>query len=819
MSNAAQLLQTNFNAGEWTSELAGRVDLAKYASSCATLKNFIPKIEGHVVKRPGSIFVKEVKDSSAATRLISFDFSNVQSYVLEFGNLYFRVYKDGGAVLETAKAITGLDNATPRKVTIVAHGYSTGDQVFVTGTGITALDNKYWTIVVTGANDFTLTGSVTGVAWAAGGTVARVYTVTTPYATADLFALQIVQSADTMYVAHPSYAPRKITRTAHTSWTVTAIAFAWPAFRDENTTTTTMTPSAKTGAITITASVATFTASDVGRYMRFREPPASVQVSWVSGANAERATAVLAVGDYTQYNGNVYELVNKHGASAYGATPPVHTDFGETENDAKMDWKYIHSGEGYAQITGFVSTTVVNATVISQLPNGTSSASAPPATKLWSFGAWDAVAGFPRTVTLYEDRLWWCGTSSDPQGLWGSVTGDYENHRTLPDDTSAVLFFLSTDDVNVIEWVRGGKVLQIGTAAAEFAATGANVDEPISRSNPMRAVLHATNGSAAGIRPIAINNSTLFVQVGGQRIREMTFDFASDSFVTQDLTLLASHLVKGRVKDWAWQSRPGRLLWWVNQDGTSGLAAYDRQQDVVGAASITFGGSFSGGAAQIESVASIPHWDGDEDVVFAIVKRTINGATKRYIEYFSKPWRESFAAADQIFMDSALTYSGAGSSISGLDHLEGQTVGVVADGAYVGTKVVASGSITGISPAVVAKAQVGLVYNADLETQRPEQPTRAGTAQGRIKRVGPVTLRVWQTGEGLQLGPTSSNLLDVLWQQDQDPVGSALGLYTGDTRPVAVTSMLDSDGKLYIRHAKPLACAVQMVAQRVSIGE
>jgi hypothetical protein len=814
----AQLLQTNFNAGEWTSELAGRVDLAKYANSCATLKNFIPKIEGPALKRSGSIFLKEVKDSAAATRLIPFEFSNTQAYVLEFGNLYFRVFRDGGAVLETAQNITGLTNATPRVVTIVGHGYANGDEVFITGTS-TELDDRYWIVAAAAANTFELTGSTVGTVWAAGGTAARTYTVTTPYATADLFALQVVQSADTMYVAHPNYAPRKITRTGHTSWTVTEIDFDWPPFRDENTTATTLSANLKTGVgITITASANTFVAGDVGRVLRFRELSAATQIVWESTNNLDRNNVTLAVGDYCQYQGNVYQLTNKNGAANCGHTPPTHLT--GTESDGKWSWLYIHSGEGYAEITAFVSATQVTATVISQLPNGVTTLAAPPATTLWAWGAWDTTSGFPRSVTLYEDRLWWAGTSADPQAFWGSRSGDYENHRGANDDTGALLFFLSTDDVNAIEWIHGGKVLQVGTGAAEFACSGANVDEPISRSNPMRAVIHATNGSKAGMRPIVVGNAALFVQRGGQRIRELVFDFASDSFVAQDLTLLASHLVRGGVKDWSWHAKPLRLVWAACDDGVAAVGAYDRQQDVVGFAKVEMGGVFGSGAPVIESFATIPHWDGDEDVTFAVVKRTINGATKRYVEYFGKPWRDNFAEADQIFLDSALTFTGAGATISGLWHLIGQTVGVVADGAYIGDFVVsAAGQITGLSPAVSAKAQIGLRYTADLEPQRPEYQTREGTAQGRVRRVGPVVVRVWETGEGLELGPDSAHLQAVRWTARQQPGGAALGLYTGDTEPVSITPALTLDGKLFIRHNKPLACAVQIIAQRVSLGD
>jgi hypothetical protein len=269
----AALISTSFANGEISPLIYGRPDLSQYQNSVRQLENFIVTPQGAITRRPGTYFVNEVKDSSKVTRLIGFQFSTVQSYVLEFGHNYIRFFKDNGAVLETAKNITGATAANPCVITSNGHGFANGDSVYITGvTGMTQLNGRFFTVANQAANTFELSGvdSSAYTAYAAGGTAARVYTLTTTYASTDVMALNVTQSADTMYIVHPSFAPKKLTRTAHTSWTIADVAFTDGPYLSENVSTVTMSPSAAgtVGAdITMTASSATFVAGDVGRFI------------------------------------------------------------------------------------------------------------------------------------------------------------------------------------------------------------------------------------------------------------------------------------------------------------------------------------------------------------------------------------------------------------------------------------------------------------------------------------------------------------------------------------------------------------------------
>ena len=313
-------IKTNWTAGELSKDLFGRVDITKYQNGAETVENFIVQPHGGITRRPGTRFVKQVKTSSAKTRLIPFEFSTTQAYVIEFGNLYVRFYKDQGSILEATVAISAATRASPCVVTANSHGYSNGDEIYIASVvGMTELNGKYYkvknkttnTVELTDVDDTNIDSSGY-TAYSSAGTTARVYTVTTTYETADLFDLQFAQSADVLYIAHPSYTPRKLTRTAHTSWTISDITFTDGPYQDENITTTTLTPSHASGSSrTITASATTginggdgFQATDVGRLIS------------VGHQAAEWATSTAyALGDVKRNSGNVYECI-KAGTSA-----------------------------------------------------------------------------------------------------------------------------------------------------------------------------------------------------------------------------------------------------------------------------------------------------------------------------------------------------------------------------------------------------------------------------------------------------------------------------------------------------------------------
>ena len=233
---AVNFIQPSFAAGEISPNLYARVDLAKYHIAAKLLRNFFTWPSGGVSNRAGTMFVGRCRNSNYPVHLIPFQFNLIQTYILEFGHLYMRVIMNGGYVLEPAVAITGITQANPGVITADGHGYGNGDQVFITGTG-TRLDStpgKQYLVSNATTNTFTLTdldGNVINTTaytayGASGGTVARVFTLTTPYAGADVQAIKWTQSADTLTLCHPSYPPQDLTRTQHWVWNLTQINFA-----------------------------------------------------------------------------------------------------------------------------------------------------------------------------------------------------------------------------------------------------------------------------------------------------------------------------------------------------------------------------------------------------------------------------------------------------------------------------------------------------------------------------------------------------------------------------------------------------------------
>lgn len=914
-------IQTNFTAGELSQDLHGRIDIAKYKNGADTLENFIIQPHGGIVRRPGTRFVKEVKTSSAKTRLIPFEFSTTQAYCIEVGNLYMRFYKDQGAILETGQNITAITKASPAVVTISSHGYSNGDEVYITGiTGMAELNGKYFLVAGKTTNTFQLTdvdgnniNSSDFVTWSSGGTASRVYTLTTTYTTANIPELQFAQSADVLYITHPSYTPRKLTRSAHTTWTITDVAFTDGPYLEENLTTTTLTPSHTTGSSrTITASAATginggdgFQTTDVGRLISIGHQAAA----WAADTS-------YAVGDVKRNSGNVYECI-KAGTSASSGGP---SGEGDEIVDNAATWKFLRDGGiqwGYATVTARGSTTEVTVTVNATF-GGTS------AETKWRLGAWSGTTGYPATVAFFEQRLFFAGSTNNPQTIWGSKSGDYENFTPGTLDDDPVTYTLATDQVNVIRWLSPGKVMAVGTVGGEFIISGSTTADPLTPTN-VRVVREGTRGSH-NHKPVRIDNVVLFIQRQQRKIREFTYVFESDAYNSPDLTILSNQVAKGGISEIVYQQEPSTILWGVKADGQLVGMTYLRDQNVVawhrhklggvsGACTITVtdysniatgatlkftksngeevtftcqgaGSSPSPetnkffhnesndttadniytainlhsdftvanpaanvvtvtettrlgvnpltvvssdttrlattdqGIALVESLSIIPSTTSGEDELWMIVQRTVNGSTRRYVEFMEARFDtdEGKTQATAFFVDSGLSYDGsATATVSGLDHLLNDTVHFLGNGDVYSTQAVTGYSVgysglSSISP-TVEKAQIGLPYYSTIKTLRPEAGSDDGVAQGKMKRVFEVTIRFIQT-LGAFVGPLTSELDELQFRQGSDPMDSAPPLFTGD-KTIKFRGSWESEGQIVVQQKQPLPMHIAAIISRL----
>lgn len=656
----ASPLKDAFNAGEFSPLMAARVRIDKYVNALRKCFNMIPIVQGGVTRRPGTMFVAEVKDSSRVTRLIPFEFSVTQAYMLEFGNNYIRFFKDNG-VIETSPG--------------------------------------------------------------------NPYELVTTYSEAQVPDIKFVQSADVLYLVHPSHPPRRLSRVSDTSWTLTDITFTDGPYLNTNITTTTITPSATTGTgITLTASAAAFTlTTDVGRLVRIR-----------------------------------------HSAT----------------------W-------GYARITAVASTTSATATVLRNFAATTASVD-------WRLGVWSATTGYPSAVMFFEDRLFFAGNTNFPQRMDGSRSGAYDDFSPSDADgtivaSHAVSVTLNSSGVNAIRWMMDDeKGLLVGTAGGEWIVRPSTFSEALSPTNIT--AKRSTGFGSSKYQAVRAGKSTIYIQRSGRKVRELAYVYEVDGFRSPDMTVLSEHITEGGISFSDYQQEPWGIIWFVRGDGQLLGFTYERDQEVLGWHRHVIGGSFGDGDAVVESVAVIPNADANADELWLIVKRTVDGATVRYVEYLT-PKFEAENSVDAFFVDSGLTYDGtATATITGLDHLEGQVVSILADGAVHPTRTVTSGQITLVRPASVV--HVGLGYESDIETLPIEAGAADGTAQGKTKRIHRVVIRLYKT-LGLKYGPTAAALDTHTFRTSSDPTDAPPALLTGDIS-INWNSGYDTEGVMYFRQDQPL---------------
>ena len=657
---------------------------------------------------------------------------------------------------------------------------------------MTELNNREFTVANKTTNTFELSGinSSSFTTYTSGGTSGKIVEVSTTYSVTEIFEINFAQSADVLFIAHKSHEPAKLTRTSTTSFTLADIDFTDGPYLDENISTTTIYASAATGTgINLVASAATFESGHVGALFRFREIIETSHDAWA-------ASTSYAQNDTVRNAGNVYKKTNS-GSHTSGTTPPVHTT--GTETYGSIDWEFQHSGTGFVKITGFTSSTQVAADVKSTLPASVVGSSNP--TTKWSEGAFSSVRGFPKALAFYEERLFFACTTHQPQSIFGSVSADFENHTPGTNDDDAVNVTIASDQVNVIKHLLPGRFLQILTTSAEFTLSGGTGTTAVTPTNVN--VLRETTFGTSQVRPLRAGNSTILVQKGTEKVKEITFDLDTDGLLGVDLTVLADHITRGGLTDMIWQQEPELILWFVGADGALIGLTYDRANGTVG-----WHGHTLGGSGVVESITAIP--SGAEDQVYLSVKRTINSATVRHI-VFLKSINFGTDVADAFFVDSGLTYSGsATTTITGLNHLEGETVQILADGSAHADKTVSGGTVT--LDRSVTKAHIGLGFSSVVKTLRLEAGANDGTSQGKIKRIHGVTARFLDT-VGAELGPDTSNLDRIPFRDSSMAMDTAVPMFTGD-KEISFPAGYDNDAQVVIRQSQPLPMTVVAIMRR-----
>ena len=449
---------------------------------------------------------------------------------------------------------------------------------------------------------------------------------------------------------------------------------------------------------------------------------------------------------------------------------------------------------GYVRIIAVNSATEAVADVISDLGDTT-------ATIDWLEGAWSTKNGFPACGTFYEQRLIAASTNNDPDGVWGSKPTEYEDFAPGSLATDAFGYKLQSD---IIRWVCPMGQLVVGTVRNEYML--GSPDSGALDARDVKLTQRSRKGTA-NIEPISMGNAVLFVQRYGdsenygRKVRELNYDLATESYVGNDLTIFAEHITGSGIVDWAYMDSPFPILWCATADGDLIGMTYDKEQKVIGWHKHPTNGD-------VESVCVIP--GEKQDQLWMIVKRTINGATKRFIEVMAD--FEFDTLADAFFVDCGLTYSGpATTTISGLDHLEGEALDVLADGVVVTGKTVESGAIT--LDTAASKVHAGLPKSRTyIETVDFDEGSREGTGQGKQKRMHSLALRLYQTVGG-KVGISEGTLEDIKY-----PPGTT-GLYTGLTQDMFALGGWQKDVCAVVEQPDPLPMTVLTIMPRYRLED
>lgn len=573
----------------------------------------------------------------------------------------------------------------------------------------------------------------------------------TPYTTAQLPFISYAQSGDVVYLAHKSHALRKLSRTSATTFTIEAVTFD-PAISAP------------------TISTVVFTSGPVAEGAVVA--PADYLLCYKAvavNAQGEASYASAAVGGMARHPS---DWIQGDKVTVTIAAVPGATEY----------LVYREEG-GYYGLVGVTTTgTFIDVKYVAETSKTPFEAKNPFANN-----------NHPGFVTFHEQRLVLGGAANTPQTINASQTGNFKGFfkRSPPLDDDPYEFTLASGSIDAINWMASFGELLIGTGSAEYQMTGGN--DPITPSNVQ--VKAQSYWGSAQLPPLIIGNSILHVQKQGSHVRDLFYSLEKDGYAGNDLTVLAPHLFEGyTLRQWTYQQAPNSVVWIVRNDGVLLALTYMKEHDI-------WAWSRHDTDGQYRSVCAIT---GEiEDNLFLVVKRTINGTTKYYLELMQQKWIASDGIEDAFFVDSGLSYYGApATTISGLGHLEGKAVAVLADGSPVEDLVVASGSITLPYPASVV--HVGLPYTSILAPMPYEADAKDGTTLGRLRTVGLSRIRVLDTVGG-QYGSSETELYDFPYLPDD--WGAAVQPYSGDLE-FSPDTQHTSQTTVYITQDRPLPMTV-----------
>ena len=859
-----------FNRGRISPLAMSRIDLRRTALSADEQTNWMPRKLGSMMLRPGLGYIGATRSNLQSVTL-PFVFSRDDTAGCEMTNQVMRVWvndalvtrpsvsatvtngsftsdisgwsdQDGGSAVSSwvggAMSLVGTGTAAAKRrqqVTVSNPNIRHALDITITRgpvlirVGSTAGGDDYIaeTELRTGAHSlaFTPTGDfyidlfnyekaaslVDSIQVASAG----VMQIATPWVTADLNKMRWDQSNDVIFVACTGYRQRRIERRAVDSWSVVVYETSDGPFMVQNVGPITITPSAESGDITLTASQSLFTSGNIGSLYRLVQTGQSVEVELtaenqfsdpirVTGVDGARIFAVIITGTWSatitlQYSvGSPGDWVD---AASGSYTTNVSLSYDDTFDNQIIFYRIgIKTGgytsgtasavlsyqagtqTGIARVTGFTSATQVSAAVISEFGDTT-------ATSDWSESYWSSRRGYPSSVVLYEGRLWWAGMDR----VWGSVSDAFSTFDdTTEGDSGPISRSIGSGPVNSVHWMIAGQRLLIGADGSIFSARSSSFDEPLTPTNFN--IKDVSSQGAANVVPVKIDTSGVFVQRAGQRVYEAVYDGGGTDFVVNELSGHIPEIGSPGITRSAIQHQPETRVHFVRSNGTVALMTIDRQEEVNCWIDIETDGT-------IEDVWILPGVE--EDKVYYTVARTVGGSTVRYHEKFAME-SECQGGTINKQADSFKSGTGSGSSITALSHLEGESVVVWADGLDKGTFTVASGAV---AVPYSSGYVVGLPYRARYKSVKLAYAVENSLNQRkRLSHIGVIAQNMHPLG--LTYGQTFDQLNDMPATEKWDDVDTDAVWSRYDEEMIEFHGDWSTDSRLCLEANAPRPCTL-----------
>lgn len=861
MANVRTFLRS-FGGGEVTPELLGRIDDAKYQSGLALCRNFITKPHGPAENRPGFEFVREVKNSASPVRVLPFTYSTTQTMVIEMGAGYFRFHTQGATLLNggvpyeiphpyAAQDLFDVHYVQSADVLTLVHpGYAPRE--------LRRLGATNWELRVIDFEPPISAPATVSVAVSfpasANNPVNRNDTKTeTAYVITAIAPDGVTESGAS--VAGAGVNNLFVTGAFNTvGWSASASASAYQAYKrqgglygyigrtnglslvDDNIAPDlSRTPPRYDATFQVNGIVSVPVVNGGGGYGQ-SSPGGITAVTVINGGANYSAAPSLTVSDPTGSGAtfsvsvaNEFDAFNAPGTiigvtvltQGSGYTAPVLSLTDATGSGASLSPVFTPLEDltvtlqvNDATGTGAVLAPVINdgaittLTVVSPGKNYTN----PTITITNAAGGSGAVFGpavlsgtdYPGAVSYFEQRRCFAGTAYRPQNIWMTKSGTESNMSySLPvRDDDRISFRVAAREANTIRHIVPLGQLLLLTGSAEWRVTSVNSDAitPSSISVQPQSYVGASN-----VQPVVINNTLIYGAARGGHVREMAYNWQASGFANGDLSLRAPHLFDGLdIVDMAYAKAPIPVVWCVSTSGKLLGLTYVPEQQVGAWHQHDTDGAF-------ESCAVVA--EGLEDALYCVVRRTINGVQKRYVERLHT--RRFDTLADAFFVDCGATYRGTpATTISGLDHLEGQKVAILADGAVHPPRTVQAGVVKLEHAASVA--HVGLPITADVQTLPVVLGVNDGAfGQGRLRNINKVWLRVHRSS-GLFVGPRE-DLLTEAKQRSDEPYGTPPSIKTEEVC-VAVSPSWGNDGQVFVRQSNPLPLTLVSMTLEAAVG-